>query len=98
MDTASATTEALPRCSDVVGSRVPILMDGGVRRGLDVLKAAALGATAVQVGRPVLWGLAARGQAGVEIALGLLRQEFDLSMALARCTNLKTITRDLGTG
>lgn len=82
MDTAPATIEALPRCSDAVDCRVPILMDGGVRRGLDVLKAVALGATAVQVGRPVLWGLAFGGQAGVETALGLLRQEFDLSMAL----------------
>jgi 4-hydroxymandelate oxidase len=98
MDTAPATIEVLSRCSDAVGGRVPILMDGGIRRGLDVLKAVALGATAVQVGRPVLWGLAAGGQAGVETALGLLRQEFDLSMALAGCTNLKTITRDLVTG
>jgi len=95
MDTAPATIEALPRCSDAVDGRVPILMDGGVRRGLDVLKAVALGATAVQVGRPVLWGLAAGGQAGVETALGLLRQEFDLAMALSGCTNVKTITRDL---
>ena len=63
-----------------------------------VLKALALGATAVQVGRPVLWGLAGGGQAGVETALGLLRQEFDLSMALAGCSNLKTITRGLVTG
>ena len=98
MDTAPATIEVLPRCADAVGGRVPILMDGGVRRGLHVLKAVALGATAVQVGRPVLWGLAAGGQAGVEIALGLLRQEFDLAMALAGCTNLKTITRELVTG
>jgi 4-hydroxymandelate oxidase len=73
-------------------------MDGGVRRGLDVLKAIALGATAIQVGRPVLWGLAAGGQEGVELALDLLRQELDLAMALAGCTNLKTITRDLITG
>ena len=77
---------------------MPILLDGGVRRGLDVLKAIALGATAVQVGRPVLWGLAAGGQAGVESALGLLRQELDLAMALAGCPDLKTITRDLITG
>jgi len=56
------------------GRPVPILMDGGVRRGLDVLKAIALGATAVQVGRPVLWGLAAGGQTGAETALNLLRR------------------------
>ena len=98
MDTAPATIEVLPRCSDAVGGRVPILLDGGVRRGFDVLKAIALGATAVQVGRPVLWGLSVGGQAGVELALGFLRQEFDLSMALAGCTNLSKITRDLVTG
>ena len=97
MDTAPATIEVLPRCADAVGGRVPILMDGGVRRGLDVLKAVALGATAVQVGRPILWGMAVGGQAGVEIALGMLRQELDLAMALSGCTNLKTITRDLVT-
>jgi 4-hydroxymandelate oxidase len=73
-------------------------MDGGVRRGLDVLKAIALGASAVQVGRPILWGLSVAGQAGVEFALGLLRQEFDLAMALAGSASLKTITRDLVTG
>jgi 4-hydroxymandelate oxidase len=97
MDTAPATIEVLPRCSDAVDGRVPILMDGGVRRGLDVFKALALGATAVQVGRPVLWGLAAGGQAGVETALGLLRREFDLAMALAGCPSLKAIIRDLVT-
>jgi 4-hydroxymandelate oxidase len=98
MDTAPATIDVLSRCAEAVGGRVPILMDGGVRRGLDVLKAIALGATAVQVGRPVLWGLAAGGQEGVEFALGLLRQELDLAMALAGCPDLKAITRDLITG
>lgn len=98
MDTAPATIDVLPRCADAVEGRVPILLDGGVRRGLDVLKAIASGASAVQVGRPVLWGLAAGGQEGVEFALGLLRQELDLAMALAGCSDLKTITRDLITG
>ena len=98
MDTAPATIEVLPSCADVVGSRIPILLDGGVRRGLDVLKAIALGATAVQVGRPVLWGLATGGQVGVEHALSLLRQELELAMALAGCPNLKAIGRDLITG
>ena len=95
MDTAPATIEVLPRCADAVAGCVPILVDGGVRRGLDVLKALALGATAVQVGRPVLWGLAADGQAGVESALQILREELHLAMALAGCATLKTITRDL---
>jgi len=95
MDSAPATIEVLPRCAEVVAGRVPVLLDGGIRRGLDVLKALSLGATAVQVGRPVLWGLAAGGQAGVESALSLLKQELDLGMALAGCADLKSITRDL---
>jgi 4-hydroxymandelate oxidase len=95
MDTAPATISALPHIAEAIGGRVPVLLDGGVRRGSDVLKALALGATAVQVGRPVLWGLAANGQAGVEQALTILRQEFDLAMSLAGCANLKAIGRDL---
>jgi 4-hydroxymandelate oxidase len=95
MDTAPATIEVLPRIADAIDGRVPILLDGGVRRGLDVLKAIAYGAAAVQVGRPVLWGLAAGGQTGVETALALLRQELDLTMALAGCADLKAVTRSL---
>ena len=95
MDTAPATIEVLPRCAEAVAGRVPVLLDGGVRRGLDVLKALALGATAVQVGRPVLWGLAAGGQPGVETAINLLKDEFDLAMALAGCACLSNITNDL---
>jgi 4-hydroxymandelate oxidase len=95
MDTAPATIEVLPAIAEAVGGRVPLLLDGGIRRGADVLKAIALGAAAVQIGRPVLWGLAANGQQGVELALNILRQEFDLAMALAGCTNVKSISRDL---
>jgi 4-hydroxymandelate oxidase len=95
MDTAPATIEVLPGVVEAVAGRVPVLLDGGVRRGLDVLKALALGASAVQIGRPVLWGLAAAGQQGVELALGILRQELDLAMALAGCPDLKSITNDL---
>ncbi|MDB6112779.1 MAG: FMN-dependent alpha-hydroxy acid dehydrogenase [Pedosphaera sp.] len=95
MDSAPATIEVLPAVAQVVAGRVPVLLDGGVRRGLDVLKAIALGASAVQVGRPVLWGLAAGGQPGVELALELLRTEFDLAMALAGCPDIASITRDL---
>ena len=70
-------------------------MDGGVRRGTDVLTALALGARAVLVGRPVLWGLAAAGRAGVAAALGVLRRELDLAMALCGCPDVASITRDL---
>jgi 4-hydroxymandelate oxidase len=95
MDTAPPTIDVLPAIAAAVAGRVPVLLDGGVRRGLDVLKALALGASAVQVGRPVLWGLATGGQAGVEQALGFLRQELDLAMALAGCPDIKSITKDL---
>lgn len=95
MDTAPATIAVLPRCAEAVAGRVPVLLDGGVRRGLDVLKALALGATAVQIGRPVLWGLAANGQTGVETVINLLRDELDLALALAGCPDLKSITNDL---
>ena len=94
MDTAPATIDVLPAVAAAVGGRLPILLDGGIRRGTDVIKALALGATAVQVGRPILWGLASAGQQGVELALDLLRQELDLAMALAGCPNLAAITRD----
>jgi hypothetical protein len=70
------------------GARVPILMDGGVRRGTDVVKALALGADAVLLGRPVLYALALGGQAGVERALEVLQKELELAMALAGCTRV----------
>ena len=73
--------------------RVPVLLDGGVRRGTDVITAIALGARAVLVGRPVLWGLAVDGRAGVATALGLLRRELDVAMALCGCPNIAAITR-----
>lgn len=95
MDTAPATIEVLPRIAEAVARKIPVLVDGGIRRGLDILKALALGATAVQVGRPVLWGLACGGEAGVVQVLAMLRQEFDLAMALAGCPDVKSITRDL---
>ncbi len=95
MDTAPATISVLPKIADAVAGRIPILLDGGVRHGLHVLKALALGATAVQIGRPILWGLAANGQQGVEQVFGLLKQELDLAMALAGCPDLKSITKDL---
>jgi isopentenyl diphosphate isomerase/L-lactate dehydrogenase-like FMN-dependent dehydrogenase len=72
-----------------------VLVDGGIRRGTDVLKALALGACAGQVGRPVLWGLAVDGEAGVRHVLELLRTEFDLAIALCGCRNVAEITRDV---
>jgi 4-hydroxymandelate oxidase len=95
LDTAPATIDVLEEVATAVGDDVEIFVDGGVRRGTDVLKAVALGARAVLVGRPVLWGLAVGGQAGVEHALDLLRRELDLAMALCGCSTVSEITGDL---
>jgi 4-hydroxymandelate oxidase len=77
LDTVPATIELLPPVADAVGGTVPLLLDGGVRRGTDVLKALALGADAVAIGRPVLWGLTVDGEAGVARVLDMLRAELD---------------------
>lgn len=95
MDCAPATIEVLPRVTDAIGGKIPVLLDGGIRRGLDILKALALGADAVLIGRPVLWGLACGGEKGVRQVLEMLRQEFDLALALAGCPDVKSVTRDL---
>ena len=98
LDTSPATLDVLPEIADALAARghaIEVLMDGGVRRGTDVLKAIALGARAVLVGRPVLWGLAAAGEAGAASVLRLLRDELDLAMALAGAPTLAEVTRDL---
>jgi 4-hydroxymandelate oxidase len=95
LDASPATIEVLPRIVEAVAGRGEVLLDGGVRRGTDIVKALALGARAVLVGRPVLWGLVAGGQHGVATALGMLRREFDLAMALCGCPTIASITRDL---
>ena len=95
LDASPATIDVLARVVDAVAGGGEVLLDGGVRRGTDVVKALALGARAVLVGRPVLWGLAAGGRAGVAAALGILRRELDLAMALCGCPTIAAITRDL---
>jgi len=98
LDTAPATIEVLPEIADALaarGHRLEVLVDGGVRRGTDVVKALALGARAVLVGRPILWGLAADGEAGVAWVLRHLKEELDLAMALAGTPTVADVTRDL---
>lgn len=95
LDTVAATIEALPAIAESVEGRLDLLIDGGIRRGTDVLKALALGAKAVAIGRPVLWGLAYNGEAGVRRVLELLTEEFSLAMALAGTTHIADITPDL---
>ena len=95
LDGVPATIEALPEVAQAVAGRCELYLDGGVRRGTDVLKALALGARAVLVGRPVIWGLAADGAAGARHVLELLRDELDLAMTLAGRPTLASIDRAL---
>ena len=95
LDRAPASLDALPGVVDAARGRVPVLVDGGIRDGADVLIALALGAAAVLVGRPTAWGLAVGGQAGVEEVLTFLRDGFISAMANAGCRALDDITRDL---
>ncbi len=87
LDRALATGDALPEVVDAVEGRVPVLVDGGIRRGVDVAIALALGADAVLVGRPPLWGLAAAGDDGAAHVLELLREELELALALCGCAS-----------
>jgi len=93
LDTLPATIDALPYVTDVVAGRVPVLVDGGIRRGTDVLKAIALGANAVLIGRPYLYGLGAAGEAGVTNVLRILQREFSMAMVLTGRMSVATIDR-----
>jgi 4-hydroxymandelate oxidase len=95
LDTLPATIEALPAVAQAVAGRVPILLDGGIRRGTDIVKALALGASAVLVGLPVMHGLAAAGAAGVAHVLHMLRTELETAMVLCGCSTLGDINRDV---
>ncbi len=95
LDSAIASLDALPSIAEAVDGRVPILLDGGVRRGTDVLIAMAAGATAVGIGRPVIWGLAVDGETGVGNVLDLLRSELENAMALAGAASCADLTPEL---
>jgi len=92
-ETLRPTIECLPEVVAAVKKRIPVLVDGGVRRGTDIFKALALGATAVGFGRPQAWGLAAFGQSGVETVLTILRRELELIMRQAGTPSVRSITR-----
>ncbi len=98
LDSAPATIDVLREVVEAVAGRVPVLLDGGVRRGTDIVKAVALGAAAVLIGRPVLWGLAVDGEAGVARVLALLHEEFARAMALCGCGSVAGIGADLVPG
>ena len=98
LDGAPATADVLASCAEAAAGRAKVIVDGGVRRGIDILRAIAMGADAVAVGRPVLWGLGAGGEAGVRRALEILRSEFELAMALAGVSSpaeIRALGRDL---
>jgi isopentenyl diphosphate isomerase/L-lactate dehydrogenase-like FMN-dependent dehydrogenase len=95
LDHAPASLDALPGVVEAVSGRVPVLVDGGIREGVDVLIALALGAAAVLVARPTAWGLAVDGQAGVEAVLGFLRDGLVNAMTNAGCRSLADIERTL---
>jgi 4-hydroxymandelate oxidase len=93
LDTVPASIEALPGVVEAVAGRVPVLFDGGVRRGVDVVKALALGARAVMIGRPYLWGLAVSGAEGVRHVIEILRLELEAAMALLGAPALAALDR-----
>ena len=97
LDGVPATVEALPEIVDAVDGAFDVLIDGGIRRGTDVLKALAMGAKAVQIGRPYVWGLAADGEAGVKRVIGMVREELELAMKLAGRTSIAEIDESLVT-
>ena len=92
LDRSLATAEALPEIAEAVSGRATLLVDGGIRRGIDIATALALGADAVLVGRPALWGLAAGGREGVAAVLELLRSELELTLGLSGCTSPAELT------
>ena len=95
LDTAIPSIEALPEIVEAVAGRCEVYLDGGIRRGTDILKALALGARAVLIGRPILWGLAVNGADGVYAVLELLREELEVAMALSGRPTLASIDRSL---
>jgi 4-hydroxymandelate oxidase len=95
LDTLPPTIEALPAVAEKIAGRIPVLMDGGIRRGTDVLKAIANGATAILLGRPILYGLGINGAEGVQHVIQILRTEFEAAMALTGRTSIAAINRSV---
>jgi isopentenyl diphosphate isomerase/L-lactate dehydrogenase-like FMN-dependent dehydrogenase len=95
VDGAVAALDAFVAVRDAIGDRLPLLMDGGIRRGADVVKALALGARAVLLGRPYLYALAAEGEAGVTQVIRNLTAEIDLEMALCGCRSVRDLDNSL---
>jgi lactate 2-monooxygenase len=94
VDGAIATLDALPGIADAVAGRIPIVLDSGIRSGADVFRACALGAAAVGLGRPYVWGLAAGGEDGAHEVIRNMRADFDLTMGLAGVASIRDIGPD----
>ena len=95
MDGAIAALDALPAIVEAVENQIPVLMDSGIRRGADIFKAIALGAKAVLIGRPCMYGLAVAGETGVKQVLTNLLADLDLTMALSGCRDLHEVNKDM---
>src|SRR6185369_15669401 len=95
LDTALSTLDALAPVAEKVRGRIPIIVDGGIRRGTDIVKAIALGASAVMIGRPYVHGLAVNGAAGVEAVIGILRAELELAMMLSGTASITKADRGI---
>ena len=95
LDGAQSSISALPEIVKTVGNRIEVLMDGGVRSGQDVIKALALGAKGVMIGRPYIYGLGAMGQAGVTMSLDIIRKELDMTMALCGLRDVKRVDSNI---
>jgi isopentenyl diphosphate isomerase/L-lactate dehydrogenase-like FMN-dependent dehydrogenase len=95
LDTTLSSIEALQLAKSSVNGKMEIILDGGIRKGIDILKAIALGAKAVMIGRPILWGLATGGEEGVERVLTILKTELDLAMALCGYTSISQVNEEI---
>ena len=95
LDTLPATIDALPEVAERVAGRIPLLVDGGIRRGTDIVKALARGATAALIGRPYCYGLSVAGAAGVTRVVQLLEQELEMAMMLLGRARVADVTRDV---
>ena len=95
LDGAPSSIQALPTIVDAVGSQIEVHMDGGIRSGQDVLKARALGARGTYIGRAMLYGLGAMGQAGVAKAIDIIHKELDITMAFCGHTQIDLVNRDI---
>jgi 4-hydroxymandelate oxidase len=95
LDTVPATIDALPHVVERVAGRIPVLVDGGIRRGTDVVKALARGANAVLIGRPYLYGLAVGGKEGVKRVIEILRNELEMAMGLLGRPTVKSLDRSV---